>query len=227
MRFLVTCGPTYEPLHKVRRLTNFSTGKLGIGLANYLYEAGHEVAVLKGYYATCAEPCRAKTKTFTTTADLLEQFREAAKERFDAIFHAAAVSDFGFGNVYKRCPDGKLEPVASGKFRTRDGDLLAELVPTPKLISQLRELFPTAKIFGWKYEVDGIRDSAIELGRKQIQENNTDYCVVNGPAYGRGFGILSASGEFGHCAGAEDLRTALLAAAGALVAGGTPNPRLL
>src|SRR5688500_14190968 len=102
MRCLVSCGPTYEPLDEVRRLTNFSTGKLGLGLANYLLAAGHEVTLLKGYYAICQEPCRAKSITFTTTQDLLDRFREAAKEGYDAIFHAAAVSDFHFGAVHRR-----------------------------------------------------------------------------------------------------------------------------
>src|SRR5687768_16929840 len=132
MRFLVSCGPTYESLDKVRRLTNSSTGKLGIGLANYLQDTGHEVVLLKGYYAVCQEVCRAKTVTFTTTQDLLDRFQEAAKEPFDAVFHAAAVSDFRFGAVLKRLPDGKMEAITSGKFGTRDGNLFAELVPTPK-----------------------------------------------------------------------------------------------
>lgn len=199
MRFLVTCGPTYETLDKVRRLTNFSTGKLGIGLANYLHDAGHEVTVLKGYYATCADPCRAPSITFTTPQDLLDRFREAAKNSFAAVFHAAAVSDFRFGKIYKRSPDGALEPVTSGKFGARDGNLLAELVPTPKLIGHLRELFPAAALVGWKYEVEGSRETALDLGRTQILEHRTNFCVVNGSAYGKGFGLVSAKGAVEHC----------------------------
>ena len=36
MNCIVTAGPTYEPMDNVRRLTNFSTGKLGTELANFL-----------------------------------------------------------------------------------------------------------------------------------------------------------------------------------------------
>jgi len=36
MNCIVTAGPTYEPLDDVRRLTNFSTGRLGTELANFL-----------------------------------------------------------------------------------------------------------------------------------------------------------------------------------------------
>ena len=41
MNCVVTAGPTYEPLDEVRRLTNFSTGRLGTELANTLTRHGH------------------------------------------------------------------------------------------------------------------------------------------------------------------------------------------
>ena len=210
MRCLVTCGPTYENLDKVRRITNFSTGKLGIGLANYLHDAGHDVTLLKGYYAICPDPSRTKQITFTTTQDLHERFREAAKASYDVIFHAAAVSDFGFGTVYKRLADGKLQRITSGKFDTREGNLFAELVPTQKVINQLRDLFPSSVIIGWKYEVDGNPESVVALGRRQIAENRTNLCVVNGAAYGEGFGIVKNSAPVQHCETAEALYAALL-----------------
>ena len=212
MRFLVTCGPTYEPLDKVRRLTNFSTGQMGIGLANFLHNAGHEVTLLKGYYSVATVPSHAKSITFTTTDDLLDRLREASHE-YNAVFHAAAVSDFGFGKVYRRSASGQLETVNSGKFGTGDGGLLAELIPTRKIIAQLRELFPKATLFGWKYEVDGSRENAIQLAKRQIQENRTDYSVANGPAYGEGFGIVSRD-ALEHCPSVDNLYPALLRCAG-------------
>jgi len=52
MRCVVTAGPTFEPLDAVRRLTNFSTGRLGSELANFLAARGHEVALFIGQLAT-------------------------------------------------------------------------------------------------------------------------------------------------------------------------------
>ena len=52
MRVIVTCGPSYEPIDRVRRLTNFSTGELGLLLAAALAREGHEVICLKGEGAT-------------------------------------------------------------------------------------------------------------------------------------------------------------------------------
>jgi phosphopantothenoylcysteine synthetase/decarboxylase len=48
MNCIVTAGPTYEPLDDVRRLTNFSTGRLGTELANFLAARGHKVILLIG-----------------------------------------------------------------------------------------------------------------------------------------------------------------------------------
>ena len=40
MKIIVTCGPSYEPIDEVRRITNFSTGELGSRLARALARAG-------------------------------------------------------------------------------------------------------------------------------------------------------------------------------------------
>jgi len=48
------------------------------------------------------------------------------------------------------------------------------------------------------------------LGQRQIQENQTDFCVVNGRAYGEGFGLLSKAGSNAtHFPGSEALFDAL------------------
>ena len=125
--------------------------------------------------------------------------------KVDAVFHAAAVSDFAAGQVFRRAADGQLEPLKQGKLSTRDGELLLELKPTPKIIARLREWFPAALLVGWKYEVDGNRDSALGQGRSQISENQTNGCVVNGPAYGEGFGWLGSDGQAEHLAGQAEL----------------------
>src|SRR5262249_48486126 len=113
----------------------------------------------------------------------------------DAVFHAAAVSDFTFGKTWLRSTDGALTEVKSGKISTRQGTLLAELVPTPKIIAELRDWFPKARLVGWKYEVEGDRAGVVRLAQRQIVECRTDACVANGKAYGDGFGLVRANGE--------------------------------
>jgi phosphopantothenate---cysteine ligase (CTP) len=203
---IVTAGPTFEPLDEVRRLTNFSTGTLGAGLANYLVTQGHHVTLLKGYYAVHPGQVHAHTVTeFTTTADLAERLQVHAGPRCDAVFHVAAVSDFSFGRVFARNHAGELVEVKSGKFSTKAGALYAELTPTPKIIASLRSWFQGAYVVGWKYEVEGTRADAIAEGLDQLQRCDTDACVVNGPAYGEGFGFVAREAEVLHLKNAASL----------------------
>jgi phosphopantothenoylcysteine decarboxylase/phosphopantothenate--cysteine ligase len=210
MHCVVTAGPTYEPMDQVRRLTNFSTGRLGTELANHLTERGHVVTLLIGEQATHGGERKARrVATFNTTADLLDKLRALAAQNVGAVFHAAAVSDFTFGRVWRRTPAGRLTAIRSGKLSTRQGTLLAELVPTPKIISELRNLFPTARLIGWKYEVDGDRSTVLAAAERQLRECRTDACVANGPAYGPGFGVVTGPGKSLHRRGAAALFAAL------------------
>jgi phosphopantothenoylcysteine decarboxylase/phosphopantothenate--cysteine ligase len=210
VRCVVTAGPTFEPLDKVRRLTNFSTGRLGSELVNFLAARGHEVTLLIGQQATWrGERQAGKVETFTTTADLQDKLRTMASGQVDAVFHAAAVSDFGFGKIWLRSPGGNLEEVHAGKISTRQGTLMAELVPTPKIIAGLREWFPKALLVGWKYEVDGDRAGVLQLAQRQIAECKTTACVANGPAYGVGFGLVQAAAPVMQLAGTAALFEAL------------------
>lgn len=194
MNCIVTAGPTFEPLDDVRRITNFSTGRLGTDLANYLTARGHRVTLLLGEQATCKGGSRARmVNIFSTTADLRARLKSLSGGKVDALFHAAAVSDFGFGKMFIRPAAGRLEMFRrSKKISTRRGTLLVELIPTPKIIAELRRWFPRAKIVGWKFEVVGSRRDALRSARRQIRECATDGCVANGPAYGRGFSLVSS-----------------------------------
>jgi phosphopantothenoylcysteine decarboxylase/phosphopantothenate--cysteine ligase len=210
MNCIVTAGPTFEPLDDVRRLTNFSTGRLGTELANFLTAHGHQVTLLLGEQATYAGERRAQSvKTFSTTADLRAKLKAFSGKKMDAIFHAAAVSDFAFGQVFAETKTGEFTALkAAKKISTRQGPLLVELVPTPKIIAELRGWFPKTKITGWKFEADGKRTDALRAAKKQLADCATDFCVANGPAYGKGFNLVSATARK-HFATREKLFSAL------------------
>jgi phosphopantothenoylcysteine decarboxylase/phosphopantothenate--cysteine ligase len=214
MNCIVTAGPTFEPLDEVRRLTNISTGRLGIDLGRFLTARGHEVTLLVGQQATWPGERRAlQIDYFGTTSDLQARLQKFGGEPIDAVFHAAAVSDFAFGKVWQRSPQGELSELAAGKTSSRLGRLLAELVPTPKIIARLREWFPQACLVGWKYEVDGDRAGALAQAERQITECRTNACVANGPAYGKGFGLVTEPGQCQHLDDAKALFAALEALA--------------
>jgi len=210
MNCIVSAGPTFEPLDDVRRLTNFSTGRLGTELANFLTARGHKVTLFIGESSTYAGERKAQSvKTFSTTADLGAKLKVFSGKKVDAIFHAAAVSDFEFGQIFSENKSGEFSALkASKKISTRKGTLLVELLPTPKIIAELRGWFPKAKIIGWKFEADGARADALRAAGKQLVDCATDFCVANGPAYGKGFNLVSVGAQK-HLSDAQKLFTAL------------------
>jgi phosphopantothenoylcysteine synthetase/decarboxylase len=210
MNCIVTAGPTYEPLDDVRRLTNFSTGRLGTELANFLAARGHVVTLLIGESATWPGERKVQVvKAFSTTLDLRAKLKALSRKKVDAIFHAAAVSDFTFGKMYTRDTRDELKPFTpSKKISTRNGNFFVELVPTPKIIAELRGWFPRTRIIGWKFEADGGRADALRSARRQIAGCSTDACVANGPAYGKGFNLMTVAGKK-HFVDKDKLFTAL------------------
>lgn len=189
MKVIVTAGPSYEPIDEVRRLTNFSTGELGVLLANQLAKEGFDVLCLRGVGATYAgalENCR--HQPFTTNDDLFDQFTELSRAQdIGAVFHAAALCDF----KVKRVEGSKGQPIDSLKIDSRAGALTLHLEPAKKVIGELRRLFPRAIIVGWKYELTGNRSDALAKAWRQIESNRTDVCVLNGPAWGGGFALCT------------------------------------
>jgi len=193
MRVIVTCGPSYEPIDRVRRITNFSTGELGLLLTAALARAGHEVICLKGEGATAhADLEGVKVGAFSTNDDLWSQLEGVAGQRdIGAVFHAAALCDYRLKAV---CGAGG-KTLTAAKLPTREGEVTLCLEPVAKLLPRLRDLFPAARIVGWKYELDGTRDDALALAGRQLDECRTDACVVNGAAWGAGFGFVEPGRE--------------------------------
>ncbi len=196
MHVVVTCGPSYEPIDQARRITNFSTGRLGIALANACAAESWKVTCFKGEQATCPDPLRVEAvQAFSTNQDLADRLEELSRaDHIDAIFHTAALCDFRVSSV--RNEQGM--EIASPKFSTREGYLNLILAPTIKVLPRLREWFPDGQIVGWKYELAGSRADAFERAWQQIRESRSDACVLNGAAYGTGFGFCTPEQKAEH-----------------------------
>jgi phosphopantothenoylcysteine synthetase/decarboxylase len=208
MKVIVTCGPSYEPIDQVRRLTNFSTGELGVLLSNELAHAGHEVFCLKGSGATAVGPVQPCHVTpFNTNDDLLALLTQtAAQHEIGAVFQVAALCDY----KVKQVVDGQGQNCDSPKIASRSGSLTIALEPATKVIAQTRRIFPASRLVGWKYELAGTRDEALAKARRQIEENRLDACVVNGSAFGAGFGFCQADSVIHECASKAELAAYLV-----------------
>ena len=190
---VVTIGPTREPIDSMRLISNRSTGDLGTHLALSLHGNGHPVIALRGLGST-SDPTPLKEAgiqviPFDTTQELQEALESISRGQIrGTIFHTAAVSDYF------------LPDAGAGKIPTDGGTLTLALEPTPKLLPRMTGWFPGAKVIGWKFEAGGTREEALAAGRRQISNCGTHACVVNGPSYGEGFGLLSPDGALLHFA---------------------------
>ena len=187
---LITAGPASAPIDEVRRITNFATGEIGARLGEALAAQGFEPHLFRARGATHIEvPRGAVLHEFETNHELaraLEEFAGTHPDEVRAVFHAAALSDYMVTSV--RGPDGPL-----ANARKIPGDLpQVQLVlePATKVLPRLRGWFPGAWIVGWKYELEGTREEAIDHARAQLALKRTDATVLNGAAYGVGFGLL-------------------------------------
>lgn len=188
MRVVVTCGPSYEPIDEVRRITNFSTGELGMILTNQLVKAGCEVLCYRGVGATSQERVAgAKILPFATNQHLQSALEELPeRETVSAVFHAAALVDYRVKSVHTSTG----REIAATKIPSSAGELVITLSPYHKLIQSLRDLFPMSRIVGWKYELVGSRADVLAAAIRQLSDSRSDACVMNGAAYGGGFGFL-------------------------------------
>ena len=203
MKVIVTCGPSYEPIDQVRRLTNFSTGELGVSLSNQLARAGFEVFCLKGSGATHPGPGeQCHLSLFDTNDDLLELLKQTSEaHEIAAVFHVAALCDY----KVKRVEDDEGRSCNSPKIASRSGALTISLEPATKVIAKMRHLFPESILVGWKYELAGTPPEALAKAVRQMQENRTDACVLNGQAYGSGFAFCQPTQLIHECRNKTEL----------------------
>lgn len=203
MTILVTCGPAWEPIDGMRRLTNASTGRLGAVLGDALAAAGHRVVVFRGEGATAPAPVAvAEVRPFGTNDDLARQLEAvASREPVQAVFHAAALCDFRVA----RALDADGAECREAKLSSRAGRIRLELEPATKVLPRLREWFPAARLVGWKYELNGARDDALSAAWRQLREARTDACVLNGAAWGTGFAWCEPPGVVTSCVDAGEL----------------------
>lgn len=104
-KILITAGPTNEYIDEVMKITNMSTGRLGIELTNELSSRGYEVTLvctrsvtynsLYFKYGLENNPL-VKTVKIETTEQMLQALAAEALEgnTYDLVVHAAAVGDY-------------------------------------------------------------------------------------------------------------------------------------
>jgi len=91
VKFVVTAGPTREPIDPVRFLSNRSSGKMGYAIAEAAIESDHDVVLISGP-VSLAPPAGAKMVNVITSDEMHDAVHEAVRD-CDVLVMCAAVSD--------------------------------------------------------------------------------------------------------------------------------------
>lgn len=138
MKILITGGGSEEPIDTVRYITNFSTGKTSCFLAEKFAEAGNDVTLLTAEKAVhpAKDAPKLKTVFYRTFSDLSANLKNlCASQAYDAVIHAAAVSDYSVSSIIV---DGKeflpeqIAKVPSGL------ELTVKMKKNPKLVDSIK-----------------------------------------------------------------------------------------
>jgi phosphopantothenoylcysteine decarboxylase/phosphopantothenate--cysteine ligase len=161
--FLITAGPTREPLDPVRFISNRSSGKMGFELAAEARLRGARVILVSGPTSQYP-PLGTDWRGVETAAEMLSEVRQRFAE-VDVVIMAAAVADW--------------RPAAPSlqKIKKREAPRAVEIVPTKDILAALgRE--PSRKdklLVGFAAETENVEANA----RRKLEEKGLDLVVAN------------------------------------------------
>ena len=173
-RVMVTAGPTPEPIDPVRLITNRSSGKMGVALAQEAVGMGAEVVFVHGPIQVDV-PWGAECVAVGTA----EEMHGAIMDRIgdaDALVMAAAVADF------------RPETVSEQKIKKADAGLTLTLTRTRDILQHVGEVKTKQFVVGFAMESDPA--AAAERARDRLTRKNLDMIALNVIGEpGAGFGV--------------------------------------
>lgn len=174
---MITAGPTQEKLDPVRFISNYSTGKMGIALAEEAARRGAEVTLVLGPTAIRPVLNSVHPIHIVDVCSAMEMY-EAATEAFpttDIAILCAAVADYRPAETAEK----KIK-------REKTEEMQLSLVQNPDIAASLGKIKKAGqKLIGFALETD----NAIHHGADKLARKNLDMIVVNSlQDKGAGFG---------------------------------------
>ena len=162
-KVIVTAGATSEPIDPVRVITNRSSGKMGVAIAEQAYLRGAQVVLIKGANSIDAR-YPLDERRITTVKELHDEILEEIKD-CDIVIHAAAVSDFTVNSLTE-------------KVKSND-PLHLELLPTFKILENIKKWNKKVFLVGFKAEHDLPQKELVERAFDLLKSADADLLVAN------------------------------------------------
>ena len=158
-KIVITAGGTIEDIDPVRYISNYSSGKMGLALADEAFQQGAETVLI-----TTKDIVRPYKIIKVKSADEMKQAVEADFGGADCVIMAAAVADY------------RVKNKAEQKIKKTDSDSLTlELIKNPDILKELCTKKTTQKVVGFCAESENL----IENAREKIRKKGCDYLIAN------------------------------------------------
>jgi len=163
---LITAGPTYEKIDPVRFIGNYSSGKMGIALAEECLNRRMQVELVLGP-VTIQSPIFTHPRLHLTNVESAQQMYEACMDiypRMNAAILCAAVADF------------TPETVAPNKIKRKGDELIIRLKPTKDIAAALGKIKTDYQLLvGFALETNDEETNA----QDKMKRKNFDFIVLN------------------------------------------------
>lgn len=161
--FLVTAGPTFEPIDPVRFIGNWSSGKMGYAIAEELAKRGAKVSLVSGP-TNISSMHPNITKTDVVSAEEMYQKCIDIYPNTHGAVMCAAVADY------------RPDSYSDVKIKRKSNDLSINLTPNKDIAAELGKIKKQEQLLvGFALETnDEVQNSA-----KKLQSKNLDFIVLN------------------------------------------------
>ena len=182
---MVTAGATREPIDPVRFITNRSSGKMGIAIANSALKRGANVILIKGF--TSVNPDEGvEVVNVETTADMYEAVMNNL-DKADIIIKSAAPADY---------------KVKMAEQKIKSETLTLEFVKNPDIAQAVGKIKGSKKLVVFSAETENLFENAT----KKLIKKNADMVVANDVTkQGAGFDVDTNIASFITKEGVEEL----------------------
>lgn len=161
-RILITAGPTREAIDPVRYISNRSSGKMGMALAEAATALGADVTLIHGPMQ-CAVPSNMKTIAVISAQDMLNAV-EAEISNTDIFISAAAVADFRTNEI-------ATQKMKKGQANTWE----LSLIQNPDILAQVAARKNSPFCVGFAAETE----HSVENAKDKLVNKKIDLIAVN------------------------------------------------
>ena len=158
-KIIITAGGTIEDIDPVRYISNYSSGKMGIALADTAYSLGADVHLITTV-STQKPYVVEKVKSAREMQNALDETFQNA----DCVIMAAAVADYRV----KQQSEQKIK-------KTSDEEITLTLVKNPDILKHLCEIKTHQTVVGFCAESENL----IENAKEKISQKGCDYLIAN------------------------------------------------